>query len=75
MRDVAAFALGCAESKLAGIWNVTSDAIPFLKVLDVTRAVSDFKAELVWIEEEKINKVGAKPWVDIPMMAPAHCAY
>jgi 2'-hydroxyisoflavone reductase len=70
VRDVALFALKCAADELAGIWNVTGEPMPLLDVLNAIIDVSCSNAELIWVSEDKIQKTGVKPWVDIPMMAP-----
>ena len=75
VRDVAEFALRCAEDEMPGIWNVTSPPQPFSDVLNAILDVSDSGAELVWVEEDAFVDADITPWVDVPMMAPVKPAF
>lgn len=70
VRDVAAFALNCANSGLSGVWNVTSEPLGFVDVLTAISNAGNSDVELVWITEDTIRDAEVVPWQDIPMMAP-----
>lgn len=69
VRDAANFALHCAESELAGIWNVTGRPMPFAELLNTVVRVTESPAEIVWIDESIVLEAGIEPWTDLPLMA------
>lgn len=70
VRDVAHFALQCAEKKLASIWNVTGSPMPLIDLLNAIVRVAKSSADILWIDEQKIVEAGIEPWVDFPLMTP-----
>ncbi len=70
VRDVADFALLCAVEGRGGIWNVTSEPMPFADMLDAIRVATGSRAEIVWVDEAAIAAAGVAPWTDMPLMAP-----
>ena len=75
VRDVARFALRCAEKDLAGVWNVTGEARSFSEVLAAIEATTGSTAKAQWVPEEAILEAGLTPWEDVPMMTPASPAF
>ncbi|MHA7776795.1 NAD-dependent epimerase/dehydratase family protein [Roseibium sp. M-1] len=74
-RDVAEFALLAASKGYSGIWNITGEPQSFAGVLDAILTVSGSTADLVWVDEEAIQKAQVAPWTDLPMMAPLDPAF
>ena len=74
VRDVADFALACAEEARGGIWNVTSQPLYLGDLLRKIIAVTKSPAHLRWIEEEQILEAGIQPWTDLPVMLPSIAA-
>ncbi len=70
VRDVADFAVHCADARLAGIWNVTGEARPLSDILEPIIGASNSDAELAWVSEASILEAGVEAWTDIPLMAP-----
>lgn len=71
VRDVALFALRCANNGFKGIWNVTGQPIPLSDILNELINVTRSQAKLVWVEEKMVLEAGVEPWTDLPLMAPA----
>ncbi|GHB43376.1 hypothetical protein GCM10007094_36000 [Pseudovibrio japonicus] len=74
VRDVADFALACAQEARGGIWNVTSQPLYLGDLLQKIIAVTKSPAHLRWIEEEQILEAGIQPWTDLPVMLPSIAA-
>lgn len=75
VRDVAAFALGCAENARGGLWNVTSPPIPLTNVLNEAIRISQSQAELVMFDEQAVAKHDIQPWTEIPLMPPVNTKF
>jgi len=75
VRDVAGFALRCANDDLGGIWNVTGRPIPFSRLLDGIVAATGSAAEIVWVRGEAVTAAGIAPWTEMPLMAPTDPAF
>ncbi|KZL12704.1 NAD-dependent epimerase/dehydratase family protein [Pseudovibrio sp. Ad26] len=71
VRDVADFALACAETKRGGIWNVTSSPFQLGDLLKDIISEAGSPARLHWVEEEHIIDAGIQPWTDLPVMMPS----
>lgn len=71
VRDAADFALRCAEDGLGGVWNVVGRPMPLSALLGAIREVAGSEAELIWRPEQAVTDAGARPWTDVPLMAPA----
>ena len=68
VRDIAAWIVGAAESRLHGPYNVTGPAQPYT-ALDVARACiagTDSRAEPVVVPSEAAKNAGLIPWEHIP---------
>lgn len=75
VRDVAQFALRCADDAVSGVLNVTGRPIGFSTILDGLIAVSESEAEINWIDEATILDAGIAPWTDLPLMVPSAVEY
>ncbi|MFS8184375.1 NAD-dependent epimerase/dehydratase family protein [Pseudovibrio denitrificans] len=75
VRDVAEFALACAEEKRGGVWNVTSAPKQLGDMLQQIISVSDSPARLKWVDEEHILEADIQPWTDLPVMIPSASDY
>ncbi|WP_057461088.1 NAD-dependent epimerase/dehydratase family protein [Pseudovibrio sp. POLY-S9] len=71
VRDVADFALACAQTKRGGIWNVTSPPLQLGDLLKAIISEANSPARLHWVEEEHIIDAGIQPWTDLPVMMPS----
>jgi len=72
VRDVAAFAVRCAEGGIQGTFNVTGPATPMTMrtMLDEIRTVTGSDADLVWTPEEVLRAENVAPWKDLPLWIP-----
>lgn len=75
VRDVARFALLCAETSLGGAWNVTGQPLPLLTALTEMARLSGTTPDFVPIAEEAITAAEVAPWSDIPLMVPTLPAF
>lgn len=75
VRDVADFALRCAEIEVSGILNVTGQPIPIESVLRAIVEESGSEAQLEWVSEQAILDAKINPWTDVPLMAPSIPAF
>lgn len=71
VRDVADFALRCAETELSGLLNVTSQPLPLESVLRAIIEETGSEAQIEWVSEQAILDAKIDPWTDIPLMAPS----
>lgn len=66
VRDVADFIL----LRHAGVFNLTSKAMPFLDMLNAIRNVSGSDASFHWVSDDAIASLGVKGWSDFPLWLP-----
>jgi len=71
VRDVADFALKCADTEASGVINVTGQPAQLRTVLRAIIDEVDSEAQLVWVSEQAILDANINPWTDIPLMAPS----
>jgi 2'-hydroxyisoflavone reductase len=71
-RDIAAWALHCAETKVAGVFNTTGPAVPLTigNVLATIATVSDARPNFVWVSDEFLVGQGIQPLDGVPMWVP-----
>ncbi|MFF4991489.1 NAD-dependent epimerase/dehydratase family protein [Streptosporangium saharense] len=69
VRDVAAFALECAERHLTGSYNVAAPIghTTFGEFLSACRKATGSTAELVWVDDPFLRKHGVKEWTELPI--------
>jgi len=75
VRDVADFALRCADKAIAGEFNVTGKPVTLLSVLNEIVRVSNSPAEIVLVDEKALVQAQVSPWTDMPLMAPTAPAF
>ncbi|MCW2854463.1 MAG: NAD-dependent epimerase/dehydratase family protein [Marmoricola sp.] len=71
-RDLAAWALRCAEGGTAGVFNTVSPVghATISEVLDACIAATGSEAELVWRTPEQVEAAGLEGWTDLPIWTP-----
>jgi 2'-hydroxyisoflavone reductase len=76
-RDIAAWALRCAETKASGVFNVTGPALPFGigDVLATIATVAGVKPNLVWVSDEFLVAQGVRPLDGVPLWVPPEYEY
>jgi len=69
VRDVAAFALHCADSSLAGAFNVTAPVghATFGDLIDGCVAAAGASAGPVWVDPDWLDDRGVRQWTDLPL--------
>jgi nucleoside-diphosphate-sugar epimerase len=69
VRDVAAFALCCAEDDAGATYNVTAPPglATFESLVEACAAVTGAQAELVWLPDEELLRAGVRPWTELPL--------
>jgi 2'-hydroxyisoflavone reductase len=76
-RDLAAFALECAERRLGDTYNVGSMSghATMGSLLQACRAATASTARLVWADPQQLLSAGVQPWTDLPVwIPPGHAA-
>lgn len=68
-RDLARFVVDVAEQKLDGAYNLLSERahISMGDFLETANSVTGGKAELCWLEMNKVKEAGIGDWVEMPM--------
>jgi 2'-hydroxyisoflavone reductase len=67
VRDLAAWIVESAESKLAGTYNAVCPTFSMEHVLETCRAVADPGAEIVWVEPAFLTEREVGPWMELPL--------
>jgi len=68
VRDLAGFALTCIKEGLSGSYNVTSpSAGTFGSMLSSCVATTNADAELVWVSDETLLRLGVRQWSELPL--------
>lgn len=67
VRDLAAWIVESAESKLAGTYNAVCPTVSMEHVLETCRAVADPGAEIVWVEPAFLTEREVGPWMELPL--------
>jgi 2'-hydroxyisoflavone reductase len=68
-RDLANWIVRMAEDRAAGVYNATGPADPltFGPMLVRIQAAAGGRAELVWIDEDRLAEAGVEPWDELPL--------
>lgn len=76
-RDIAAWALHCAETKVSGVFNTTGPGVPLTigSVLSTIATVADAKPNLVWVSDEFLVGQGVQPLDGAPLWVPPEYRY
>ena len=71
-RDLAAWMLHCAETRVGGVFNTVSPAghTTMGELLDAALDTTSSTAELVWLTPEQIDTAGIAPWSELPIWVP-----
>jgi 2'-hydroxyisoflavone reductase len=71
-RDLAAFMLGLGEQRIAGAFNGTAPPREQTmgEVLDAAVTATGSGAELVWLDDERLQALEVEPWVELPLWLP-----
>ncbi|KAG8415880.1 hypothetical protein J3459_013941 [Metarhizium acridum] len=72
VRDLAKFAILAAEEQLDGPYNLVSEMghVSFGDFLDAANTVAGGRAELCWMEAQRVVDAGVAPWVELPLWLP-----
>jgi nucleoside-diphosphate-sugar epimerase len=72
-RDLAAFMLDLGERRIAGAFNGTAPPgeQTMGEVLDAAVAATGSGAELVWLDDERLQALAVEPWMELPLWLPA----
>jgi 2'-hydroxyisoflavone reductase len=73
VRDLARFVVHCAQKRITGIYNATSQpgAFTMAELIDCCLAASRSPANPVWIPAEFLAQQGVAAWTDMPVWVPA----
>jgi nucleoside-diphosphate-sugar epimerase len=68
-RDLAEWIVRMVEAGATGVYNATGPAAPlrFGAMLERIHAAAGGRAELVWIEEDRLADAGVAPWDELPL--------
>jgi 2'-hydroxyisoflavone reductase len=71
-RDVAAFAVRCAEDRVEGTFNVTGphEPLTIASMLHRMQQVLGSDPEIVWMSDDDLIAAGVTPWKDLPLWIP-----
>ena len=76
VRDLAAWLLHCAESRMSGTYDAVAPAVPWDRMVQEVAAgvaVDPGDLELVWAPPERLTELGVNPWVgprSLPLWLP-----
>ncbi len=76
-RDIAAWALHCAETKVSGVFNTTGPLVPLSlgDVLATVATVAEARPNLVWASDEFLVGQGVQPLDGVPLWVPPEYRY
>ena len=76
-RVIARWALHCAETRVAGIFNTTGPAVPLSigDVLSTIATVAGARPNLVWVSDEFLLSQGSQPLDGVPLWVPPEYRY
>ncbi len=76
-RDLAAWALHCAETRVTGVFNTTGPAVPLTigDMLATIATLADVKPNLVWVSDEFLLSQSVQPLDGAPLWVPPEYAY
>ncbi|HEY8315653.1 MAG TPA: SDR family oxidoreductase [Gaiellaceae bacterium] len=71
-RDLAVWLVRLALTGPGGTFNATGPARPltFAELLERTRDIIGFDADIVWVEDERVLDAGVQPWMELPLWLP-----
>ena len=76
-RDIAAWALHCAETKVSGTFNTTGPDIPLTigDVLATIATMSGARPNFVWVSDEFLLSQSIQPLDGVPLWVPPEYGY
>ncbi len=76
-RDIAAWALRCAETKVAGVFNTTGPAMPLGigHVLSTIATVAAAQPDFVWVSDDFLLSQSVQPLDGVPLWVPPDYGY
>jgi 2'-hydroxyisoflavone reductase len=69
-RDLADFLVGCAEQRVAGVFNAVSPPFPARDLFEAARAVTGSDARFTWVPDEVLVAHGVAPFTEAPFWLP-----
>ena len=68
-RDLAGWIIRMVEARTAGVYNATGPATPltFGQMLERIGRAAGGRAELVWVDEQRLAEAGVQPWDELPL--------
>ena len=73
VRDLGAWIVHAAESRLEGIYNATGETLTFERFLEECRRVAG-DAQIVWVDAERLVEAGVGEWMELPLWGAAPAA-
>jgi 2'-hydroxyisoflavone reductase len=67
VRDLAAWLLDAAESRVTGTFNATQPGRPWQELLETAREVAGSGAKLVWVDDDFLAEHDVGEWMELPM--------
>ena len=75
VRDLAAFCLALAESRVTGSFNAVGPRMPMQALLDAcVRAAPEAGARFTWLPDDLLLVLGMAPWTQLPLWLPENDA-
>lgn len=77
VRDLAQFAVRCAESNIAGAFNIAADpsTTTFAAFLDAATATADTPCDVTWVDSDALEAAGVEPHGELPFWLPESTGY
>lgn len=74
VRDLSDWMLNQIEQGGSGAYNATGPRQPLLmgELLETCVQVSGSSAQMMWVPEDDLFRIGARPWIDLPMWEPSN---
>jgi nucleoside-diphosphate-sugar epimerase len=71
-RDLAAWLLHAADSRIGGVFNTVSrpGQATMRSLLEAAKVAAGSSAQLVWVPPEVIESAGVEPWTELPVWVP-----
>lgn len=76
-RDIARWALHCAETRISGIFNTTGPAVPLAigNVLATIATIAGAQPNLIWVSDEFLLGQSVQPLDGVPLWVPPEYGY
>jgi 2'-hydroxyisoflavone reductase len=67
VRDLGAWIVRATAAGTSGTFNATGEPLPFSRLLDECRRVTQSDAEFVWVPSDKLLAAGVEEWMGLPL--------